>query len=111
MIAAHSNKGSDEQDYCKTVLQDADTLDEIGVMSIFMASNWLDQQSPFFFRDLRERLVHTELPFCDMQMSVLNTTGAKEILREKRVYIEGFIAQLDDELRSTGALEKLLDKR
>ena len=36
MIADHSNKDVREKDYPKAVLKDADTLDEIGVMSIFM---------------------------------------------------------------------------
>jgi uncharacterized protein len=49
MIADHSNKNVHEQDFSKAVLKDADTLDEIGAMSIFMTSNWLETKSPFFF--------------------------------------------------------------
>lgn len=57
MIADHSNKGVQEQDFGKAVLKDADTLDEIGAMSIFMSGNWVDHESPFFFYDLRQRLI------------------------------------------------------
>ncbi len=84
LIADHSNKNIREQDFCKAVLKDADTLDEIGVISIFMAGNWLKNQSPFFFHDLRQRLVDVELPFCDKKLAILNTEGAIAILREKK---------------------------
>jgi uncharacterized protein len=100
MIADHSNKTGPERDFSKAVLKDADTLDEIGVMSIFMTSNWLEKQSPFFFHDLRQRLIDFELPFCDKKLAVLNTAGAKAILREKRAFIEFFLAQLADEIQT-----------
>lgn len=99
MIADHSKKDVLEQDYCKAVLKDADTLDEIGVMSIFMAGNWVERQSPFFFHDLRRRLIEVEIPFCDQKLAILNTDGAKQILREKKAFVEVFIAQLSNELQ------------
>lgn len=108
MIADHSNKDVREQDFSKAVLKDADTLDEIGVMSIFMTSNWLEKQSPFFFYELRQRLIDFELPFCDKKLSILNTDGAKEILREKKAFVENFIAQMTDELKADEYVEKML---
>jgi len=108
MIADHSNKNVREKNYPKSVLKDADTLDEIGVMSIFMTSNWLERQSPFFFYDLRQRLIDFELPFCDKKLSILNTEGAKEILREKKSFVENFIAQLTDELEADSYTEQIL---
>jgi uncharacterized protein len=108
MVADHSNKEEREQDFCKAVLKDADTLDEIGVMSIFMTSNWLQPQSPFFFHDLRKRLLDVELPFCDQKLAILNTNGAKEILRAKRAFVENFIAQLSAELDAEADTEQLL---
>ncbi len=99
LIAVHSNKQEAEPDFGKAVLKDADTLDEIGAMSIFMSSNWLEHQSPFFFHRLRQRLVEVELPFCERAMGVLHTPGAKEILQEKKAFIGHFIAQLSDELQ------------
>jgi len=108
MIADHSNKKVKEQDFCKAVLKDADTLDEIGAMSIFMAGNWLERHSPFFFYDLRQRLIEYEIPFCDKQLSILNTDGAREILNEKRAFVESFIVQLTDEVQADGHIEQIL---
>jgi uncharacterized protein len=108
MIAAHSDKDGVEPDVCKAVLKDADTLDEIGAMSIFMASNWLEHQSPFFFYDLRQRLIEVELPYCDKKLAKLRTSGAKTILSEKKVFIENFITQMTDELRADESIEKAL---
>jgi uncharacterized protein len=108
MIADHSNKDAREQDFSKAVLKDADTLDEIGVMSIFMASNLLEKESPFFFQDLRQRLIDFELPYCDKKLALLNTEGAKEILREKKAFIENFIAQLTDEVQANASIEQIL---
>ena len=108
MIADHSNKDMLEQDFSKAVLKDADTLDEIGVMSIFMTSNWLEKQSPFFFYELRQRLIDFELPFCDKKLAILNTDGAKEILHEKKAFVENFITQITDELKADEYIEKML---
>jgi uncharacterized protein len=108
MVADHSNKVYPERDYCKAVLKDADTLDEIGVMSIFMTGNWLEPQSPFFFYHLRQRLIDYELPFCDKKLAILNTNGAREILKEKKAFVENFFAQLTDELQSDNEIEQTL---
>lgn len=108
MIADHSNKAVREQDFSKAVLKDADTLDEIGVMSIFMTSNWLEHRSPFFFHDLRQRLIEFELPFCDKKLATLNTEGAKMLIREKKAFVESFIAQLTDEVQADASIETML---
>ena len=108
MIAAHSNKAMSESDFSNAVLKDADTLDEIGVMSIFMTGNWLEKASPFFFHQLRQRLIDFELPFCDRKLAILNTDGARKLLREKKKFIEGFIAQLTDELDADPQIETML---
>jgi len=108
MIADHSNKAVPEQDFSKAVLKDADTLDEIGAMSIFMTGNWLERESPFFFFDLRQRLIDFELPFCDKKLALLNTDGAREILREKKGFVESFIAHITDELKADGDMEQIL---
>jgi uncharacterized protein len=108
MIADHSNKAGPEPDYPKAVLKDADTLDEIGAMSIFMAATWVDMRSPFFFHDLRQRLIDVEIPFCERKLGILNTRGAKEILQEKKAFMENFIAQITDELQADARIEQLL---
>jgi HD superfamily phosphodiesterase len=108
MIADHSNKQVKEQNFSKAVLKDADVLDEIGAMSIFMAGNWLDRTSPFFFYELHQRLIEHEIPFCDKQLSILNTEGARGILNEKKAFIENFITQLTDEVQADGHIEQVL---
>ena len=108
LIADHSNKDHRETDICKAVLKDADILDEIGAMSIFMAGNWLDAKSPFFFYDLRQRLVEVEIPFCDRQLPRLNTKAARKMLNEKKTFIENFIAQLSDELQANSQIASTL---
>jgi HD superfamily phosphodiesterase len=108
MIADHSNKDVTEQDFSKAVLKDADTLDEIGVMSIFMTSNWLEKHSPFFFHQLRERLIEFEIPFCERKAAVLNTEAAKQILSEKRAFLQTVIEQLSDELQADHSIEQML---
>jgi HD superfamily phosphodiesterase len=108
LIADHSNKTDPEPDYAKAVLKDADTLDEIGMMSVFMAANWVDMQSPFFFHNLRQRLVDVEIPYCEKKMTILNTRGAREILQERKDFLENFIAQIDDELQMDAPIEQML---
>lgn len=108
LIADHSNKDRNDSDFSKAVLKDADILDEVGAMSIFMAGNWLDMGSPFFFYDLRQRLLEVEIPFCYQQLSRLRTAAAKKLLNGKKAFVENFIAQMGDELRSEVHVERLL---
>lgn len=108
MIAGHSTKQIPGPDFLQSVLKDADILDEIGILSIFMSSNWLEKQSPLFFNDLRVRLIEVELPFCEKQRKLLNTIGAKRILEGKQHFIETFIDQLDDETHLDDRIEKIL---
>jgi HD superfamily phosphodiesterase len=108
MIASHSSKSLHEQDPGKAILKDADTLDEIGAMSILMSGNWVDCQSPFFFYQLRQRLIDEELPFCDQKLAILNTKGAREILMERKAFVEDYIAQLTNELQADSQIEQML---
>lgn len=104
LIEKHSNKEEDDSDYCLKVLRDADVLDEIGVISVFMASNWIDRSNPYFFQLLLDRLEKFEIDFCDNGFKLLNTETAKSILAEKRNFIELLNKQLKDELYGTEML-------
>ncbi len=104
LIERHSNKEEDDSDYCLKVLRDADILDEIGVISVFMASNWIDRSNPYFFQLLLDRLDNYEIDFCDKGFKLLNTETAKLILAEKRSFIELLNKQLKDELYGTEML-------
>ena len=108
MIADHSNKTGPEPDYSKAVLKDSDTLDEIGMMSVFMAANWVDARSPFFFHDLRQRLIDVEIPYCERKLGILSTKGAREILQKRKAFLENFIAQISDELQADVPIEQML---
>ena len=107
LIADHSNKTETGPDFRIAILKDADTLDEIGAMSIFMAANWLERRSPFFFYRLRERMIEFELPFCDQKLAILQTRGARDILLEKKAFIQNFIDQLSEEIQLDGPIQSL----
>lgn len=101
LIESHSNKEQDEEDYCLKVLKDADILDEIGAMSIFMASNWINKGDPYFFQLLYNRLDIFEMNFCEECFKLLNTDAGKEILEEKKNFIAQFNSGLKEELYGT----------
>lgn len=101
LIEKHSDKEDDESDYCLKVLRDADVLDEIGVMSIFMASNWIDRSNPYFFNLLSDRVGTFEMNFCENGLKLLNTESAKLILNKKIKFMTLFNNQLNDELYGT----------
>lgn len=101
LIESHSNKEQIEEDYCLKVLKDADILDEIGAMSIFMASNWIDKGDPYFFQLLYNRLDTFEMNFCEECFKLLNTKAGKEILEEKKNFIAQFNSGLKEELYGT----------
>ena len=110
LIAGHSNKDIHEPDFGMAVLKDADTLDEIGAMSIFMSGNRVDGQSPYFFYDLRQRLIDFEIPYCDKKFMILHTHGAREILMEKKAFVENFIVQITDELQAEENMVQMMIK-
>lgn len=101
LIQLHSDKEKKDTDFACWVLQDADILDEIGVLSIFMASNWVDENSSLFFNELLDRIETYEVSFCEKQMLKLKTDSAKKILEEKAEFIKLFNKQLDKELEGT----------
>jgi uncharacterized protein len=107
LIEKHSNKEDDEKDYCLKVLRDADVLDEIGVMSIFMASSWIDRSNPYFFKLLSDRVDSFETSYCDNQLRRIKTEAAKLILEEKRKFVTLFNNQLKDEIIGTEVFGKI----
>lgn len=101
LIGTHSNKDEKDNDFCSVILKDADILDEIGVMSIFMASNWIDRGNPYFFSLLNQRVADREVKFCDESYRYLITESAKTILKQKKEFIQNFNKQLSDEIEGT----------
>lgn len=101
LIENHSNKEDKESDYCLQVLKDADILDEIGIMSVFMASSWIDRSNPYFFNLLSDRIKNFEISFCDKKIKLLSTETSKSILNAKRNFIVALDKQLRDEVYGT----------
>ena len=108
LIERHSNKEGDESDYCLNILRDADVLDEIGVMSVFMASNWIDRKNPYFFQLLSDRVESYELDFIDKGFKLINTECAKSMLSEKRKFMEQLVKHSKDELYGTEMLAEFI---
>lgn len=104
LIEKHSDKEDNDQDYCLKILRDADVLDEIGILSIFMTSNRIDRNNPYFFNLLSDRLENIEINYCEKALKLLNTESARLMLEEKRKFITSFIDQLKDELYGTEML-------
>jgi len=86
------------------ILQDADILDEIGVMSLFMAANWIDKEDPFFFNYLSKRLEQKEIAFCENGFLLLKTKEAINILKKKKEFILLLNEQLKQEIKGTEIL-------
>lgn len=101
IISSHSDKDKPDNDLCSAIIKDADILDEIGVLSIFMTSNQIDRYSPYFFNKLLDRIQMFELKYCNNQMEKLNTFYAKQILQDKITFIRNFALQLKSELNGT----------
>lgn len=101
LIEKHSDKETEDDDYCLKILQDADILDEIGAMSIFMASNWIDKNNPYFFRLLSDRVQGFEVNFCNEGFKLLKTVAAKKIMDEKKSFITDFSKGLKEEIYGT----------
>jgi len=104
LIENHSNKENKTNNLSLSILQDADILDEIGVMSLFMASNWINKEDPFFFNYLSKRFEQKEIDFCDKGFSILKTMEAKSILNRKKEFIHLLNEQLKNEIKGTEIL-------
>jgi uncharacterized protein len=107
IIETHSDKEIREEEMCSAILKDADTLDEIGALSIFMSGNQVDKHSPFFFNKLLDRLESFEISYCNRQMLKLNTNYGRKLLEDKRSFIEMFNSQLALELEGTNEIYEL----
>ncbi len=97
MIEEHSNKEERDSNKLCNILKDADILDEIGVMSILMATHRVDRGSSFFHENLKKKIEEFEIPFCDKKMELCSTQKAKQIIMEKKKFIESFLQQLESE--------------
>lgn len=108
MISAHRKKRKIEPDFSTAILKDADMLDEIGAISVFMAGRAVGRKSPFYLNEVCARINEVEVPRCEELLEQLQTEGAKEILRERLEFMKTFADQLIRELRIEPGYEELL---
>lgn len=99
MISNHSNKTNrDIANNGLNILIDADFLDEIGMMSIIMSTNWIDKSDPNYYSLYQHRLEKIEIGYCNDGMTHLYTKTAKELLEEKMKFIKIANEQLKYEM-------------
>jgi putative nucleotidyltransferase with HDIG domain len=99
MISNHSNKEKrKDSNIGLNVLIDSDFLDEIGMMSLIMSTNWIDKNDPNYYALYQKRLDEMEIEYCNNGMKHLYTNMAKEILEEKLKFIRIANEQLIKEM-------------
>lgn len=99
MIANHSNKENrDDSNIGLNVLIDSDFLDEIGMMSLIMSTNWIDKYDPNYYALYQKRLEEMEIEYCRKGMNHLYTHTAKEMLEDKLEFIRIANEQLKKEM-------------
>ncbi len=94
LIYNHSDKKTRNHDIAMNLLKDGDALDEIGIQSVMMGSNWIDRQSAYYFVDLQKQLEEKEFKFIGKVFEILHFDASKEILNEKSRFIESVVKQL-----------------
>lgn len=104
LIINHSNKNNRSNDLIMNLLIDADAIDEIGIQSIMMCSNWINRDSAFFFVDLQERLENRELEFIEKILLILYFNSSKKIVSGKIEFIKLVATQLQKE--NSGSLNR-----
>jgi len=97
LIEHHSDKKNRTNHSLLNLFQDADALDEVGIQSVFMCSNWVDQASVFFFKDMESRLANEELAYIRRIDDILYYQASKTILKEREAFVSLVRDQLVDE--------------
>ena len=97
LIFNHSNKNERSDDLTMNLLIDADAIDEIGMQSIMMCSNWINRESAFFFVDLHNRLENKELEFIEKVLEILYFDSSKSLVDKKIQFIRLVTTQLKSE--------------
>lgn len=103
IIAEHSSKSNRNTSLLSNIFKDADLIDEYGVQSLLMCANWVDRSTAFFFRELEARIGDKELTYADQLLTLVHTPGAKEIIHEKKEFMNQLHEQLKYE--NSGSLD------
>jgi putative nucleotidyltransferase with HDIG domain len=105
MIRTHRRKDGREKKLPIAILKDADILDELGAMSVFMMAHQIDPSSYDYYSRILSLLEKDEFAFFKKQQGRLTTSSAKKIMRSKLAFIKEFSSRLRDELKGTDSLE------
>lgn len=108
LLRQHSNKKNRDDDLILNILKDADEIDEFGVQSMMMSSQWINKETPFFFKDLEARFIDKELPFGHKLLASMVLPGAQEIVREKLGFLEQMVQVFEFENRGSMTYETYL---
>jgi len=112
LILHHSKKKDRDGDTLLNLLKDADALDEVGIQSLMMCSSWVDNTTPFFFRDLEYKLIHQEIGYIDRIYDRLLFKSSKNILDQRKAFVISAIEQFKIENLGSMTMEefKLLNQ-
>lgn len=98
IIKHHSNKSENiTGNVLEHIFKDADLIDEYGVQSLMMCSNWVDHKTPFYFKALEARIGEKELAFGDKVYDMLKTEAGKTLFKRKIDFVKTLKGQLADE--------------
>ncbi|MFW5747277.1 MAG: HD domain-containing protein, partial [bacterium] len=101
LIAGHQKKDPKEKDIRMAVLCDADLLDGVGAMSIFMMAHKASPSSHDYPRQVMEIMNSEGLDYLKKKRGKLATEAGKELFDRKAEFVETFYRELKDELKGT----------
>ncbi len=105
MISGHRKKDGKEKKLPLAILKDADILDELGAMSVLVASYEVDPSAPNYYARVLKQIEKNEFGFFRKQEARLSTPAARKILRRKFAFIKDFAMNLREELKGTDNLK------
>ena len=80
------------------VLRDADLLDETGAMGIVWSSINSGRSENPSYADARARIVQHDWRYAESLEQRMLTRAGRDIAEQRRMFVESFIAELEDEL-------------
>lgn len=100
IISGHSDKNDEkDSDIASIILKDADVLDQIGAMSIFMHSSKYNYSDYDYYKNIVRDIETKEFSFCDKQYRLLRTNAAQKIMKKKIEFIKELKKQLEYEIQ------------
>ena len=101
LIAGHQKKDPKEKDIRMALLCDADLLDGVGAMSIFMMAHKASPSSYDYPKQVMEIMDTEGLDSLKKKRGKLATEAGKAFFDKKAEFVESFYRELKDELKGT----------